>query len=129
MRDSKNMKKVHNVTTYSMAQVPTQCNVQGSALSALVVCVICSDIVVVHWRLPDYLAHCSHFYSVSCLSSFITGEVANEKFWKNHRVLLRTPTLSYPSFSSIRSSKLKKCSWLLAHYSRFYIFSVQLLEK
>ncbi len=32
-------------------------------------------------------------------SSSITGEVANEKFWKNHRLLLHTPTVSYLNFS------------------------------
>ncbi len=63
------------------------------------------------------------------LSSSITEEVANEKFLKNHRLLLRTSTVSYPNFSS-RSLQLKKwISWLLAHYSHFYIFPVLLLEK
>ncbi len=71
----------------------------------------------------DCLAHYSYFYNVSCLSSFITGEVAKEKFWKNHRVLLHPPTISYPNFSSVRSLQVKKwISWLLAHCSYFYIF-------
>ncbi len=79
---------------------------------------------------PYYLVHYSHFYSVSCLSCSITGEVANEKFWKNHRLLPPTPTTSYPIFSSIRSLHLKKwISWLLTHYSHFYTFPVLLLEK
>ncbi len=64
------------------------------------------------------------------LSSSITGEVANKKFWKNHRLFLYTPTVSYPNFSSIRSLQLKKwISWLMVHYSHFYIFPVLLLEK
>ncbi len=41
-------------------------------------------------------------------SSSITKEVANQKFWKNHRLLLHTLTISYPNLSSIRSLQLKK---------------------
>ncbi len=36
----------------------------------------------------------SSLFSFLYLSSFITGEVVTEKFWKNHSVLLRTPTIS-----------------------------------
>ncbi len=45
------------------------------------------------------------FLIMSSLFSFLylTGEVANEEFWKNHRVLLHTPIMSYLNFSSIRS--------------------------
>ncbi len=45
----------------------------------------------------------SSLHSFLYLFSSITGEVENEKFWKNHRVLLHTPTISYTNFSSIRS--------------------------
>ncbi len=73
------------------------------------------------------------FLIISSLFSFLylsTGEVANEKFWKNHRLLLQTPNISYPNFSSIHFVQQKKwISWLLAHYSHFYIFPVLLLEK
>ncbi len=76
------------------------------------------------------LAHYSNFYSISSIFGFITGKVANKKSWKNHRILLHTPTISYPNFSSICSLQLKKwISWLLAHCSHFYIFPVILLEK
>ncbi len=45
----------------------------------------------------------SSLFSFLYLSSSIAGEVANEKFWKNHRILLHTPTISYTNFSSIHS--------------------------
>ncbi len=69
-------------------------------------------------------------FSFLYLSSYSTGEVENEKFWKNHRSLLHTLTVSYTYFSAICSLQLKKwISWLLAHYSHFCIFPVLLLEK
>ncbi len=49
MRDSKNMKKVHKVAVHSAMQMPTQC----SALSALLVCLVCTAIAVVYWHPLD----------------------------------------------------------------------------
>ncbi len=72
----------------------------------------------------------SSLFSFLYLFSFITREIANEKFWKNHRLFLHTPTVSYPNFSSICSLQLKKWfSWFLPHYFHFYIFPVLLMEK
>ncbi len=101
MRNSKNTKKVHKVALHSVTQILTKCNAQGSMLSALVVCLKCSAIVVVYWHLPDvystrmnnplnrfmtaqevdFLVICSLF-SFLYLSISITGEVANKKFGK-----------------------------------------------
>ncbi len=47
------MKKVHTVALRSVTRTLTQCHLQGSALSGLVVCLICSAIVVVYWHLSD----------------------------------------------------------------------------
>ncbi len=55
----------------------------------------------------------SSLFSFLYLCSSITGEVANEKFWKNHRLLLHTPTVSHPNFSSICSLPLKKFDFLI----------------
>ncbi len=41
------MKKIHKDATYFATQIPTQCSVQGNMLSALVICLVCSVIVVV----------------------------------------------------------------------------------
>ncbi len=72
----------------------------------------------------------SSLFSFLYFPSSITGEVANKKFWKNHRVFLHTPTVSYPNFSLVRSLQFKKwISWLLAHYFHFYIFPILLLEN
>ncbi len=50
----------------------------------------------------------SSLFSFLYLPSSITGEVANEKFWKNHRLLLHTSTVPCTNFSSIHSLQLKK---------------------
>ncbi len=77
----------------------------------------------------DFLMISSLFWFLY-LSSSITGEKANEKFWRNFRLLLHTSTISYQNFRSIRSLQFNKwISWLLTHYSHFYIFPVLLLEK
>ncbi len=90
---------------------------------------ISAQSVYYSWKRIDFL-NISSLFSLLYLSSSITGEIANEKFWKNLRVLLHTPTVSYSNFSAIYSLQLKKwISWLLAHYSHFYIFPVLLLEK
>ncbi len=69
-------------------------------------------------------------FSFLYLSSSITEDIANEKFQKNHKLMLHTPTISYPNFSSIHSLQLQKwISWLLAHCSHFYIFLILLLES
>ncbi len=54
MRDRKNMKEVHKVATCFAVQIPTQCSVQDSALSALVVCFVYSASVVVYWYVWIY---------------------------------------------------------------------------
>ncbi len=67
---------------------------------------------------------------ISITFQFCTGEVVNEKFWKNHGSWLHTLAVLYTNSSSIRSLQLKKwISWLLAHYFHFYIFPFPLLEK
>ncbi len=147
VRNNKNMKKEHKNALCSVTRILTQSSAQDSPLSALVVCLICLAIAVVYWHLlmhtcvnnplsqfitaqeVDFLI-ISSLFSFLYLSSSITGELADEKFCKNHRLLLRTPTISYSNFSSIRALQLKKwISWLLAHYSHFFIFPVLLLEK
>ncbi len=42
-------------------------------------------------------------FSFLHLSSSVTREAENEKFWNNRRSLLHTLTVSYKNFSSIRS--------------------------
>ncbi len=148
VRNSKNMKKVYNVALHSVMRILTQCSLQGNALSALVVCLRWSSIVVstgicrmyiymnnllnqfITAQEMDFLVIRLLLFSLLYLSSSIAGEVGDEKFWKNHRLLLHIPAGSYPNFSSICSLQLKRwISRLLAHYSHFYIFPVLLLEK
>ncbi len=45
----------------------------------------------------------SSLFSLLYLSSSITREIANEKFWKTHSVLLHTPIISHTNFSSFHS--------------------------
>ncbi len=96
MRNGKNVKKVHKVTSRSVMQILTQC----SALSAVVVCLIHSAIVVVYWHLLDIYTRMnnplnqfitaqevdfliiSSSFSFLYLSSSIIEEVANEKSGK-----------------------------------------------
>ncbi len=55
----------------------------------------------------------SSLFSFLYLFNSITGEVANEKFWKNHRLLLNIPSISCPNFSSIRPIHLKNPDFLI----------------
>ncbi len=134
------MKKVHKVAMHSVTRIFTQYSAQSRVLSALVACLMSSAIVVVygHTSYPNFSRIRSlqlkkgiswfSLFSFLFPSSSITGEVVNEKFWKNHRVLLHTPTIYKFQLNPCITAQ-KWISWLLSHYSHFYILPVLLLEK
>ncbi len=55
VRNNKNMKKVHEVALHSVMLILTQCSLQGSAISALVACLIltCPNLSIANMRADE----------------------------------------------------------------------------
>ncbi len=125
MRNSKNMKKVHKVALCSVMQILTQSRAQDwryqlylfvSYVQPLWLYTgICRMNTCMNNTLNQFITAqevyfliISILFSFLCISSSITGKVANKKFWKITDYCYMHPLYHNTNFSPIRSLQLKK---------------------
>ncbi len=113
LRNSKNMTTVLKIVLHTVMPILTQCSPQGNWLSQVWLFMSYVQPLWLYTSICRMYTHMSNplnqfttaqevnfliinsLFSFLYLSSSITGDIANEKFWKNHRLLLHTRALRH----------------------------------